>query len=389
MRFLTADKIYDGNTWLPNGTVIGVNDTGEIVSIKNDNQIGAEYFEGILAPGFVNVHCHLELSHMKDVIPENTGLIPFLRTIPAHRNDFSTEQKKVARHAAYEELIRNGVVAVGDIANTTDAIDLRGRKLMHFQTFVEAIGFTKTNALKCFDYALQTYNEYSKQQIEGTIIRQSIVPHAPYSVSAALFGYIGTPIGRRIISIHNQESNEENEFYESRLGGVCELLAGLGINYNEFIPTGKSSLQSYGEWLLPDCSLILVHNTFTSREDVLYAKNRFADVHWCLCPNANLYIENRLPDIRLLHNENSKICIGTDSLASNHQLSILAELVTIKKAYPEFSWEILLKWGTKNGAEALKMSETLGTIAIGKTPGILQIKNLGNSNLEPVVNRIV
>ncbi len=389
MRFLTADKIHDGNNWLPYGTVIEVSDKGEIVSIKNVSQKDAEYFEGILAPGFVNVHCHLELSHMKDVIPEHTGLIPFLRTIPAHRNDFNAEQKKAARHAAYEELIRNGVVAVGDIANTSETIDLRARKQIHFQTFVEAIGFTEANALKCFDFALHTHNEYSKQQLDQPILKQSIVPHAPYSVSAKLFAYISTHIGSNVISIHNQESKEENEFYESRQGGVCELLAGLGINYNEFMPTGKSSLQSYGEWLLPACSLILVHNTFTSREDVLYAKNRFADTHWCLCPNANLYIENKLPDICLLYNENVNVCIGTDSLASNHQLSILAELVTIKKAYPEFSWEILLKWGTKNGAEALKMNETLGTIAIGKTPGILQIKNLGNSNLETIVKRIL
>src|ERR1700752_4673982 len=124
MPFITASRIHDGHTWLPEGTVIEVADDGSVVALHDHTmQDKATHYDGILSPGLVNAHCHLELSHMKGVVPQHTGLIPFLKTIPLHRNDRTEEQKKTARHEAYLELLRNGVVAVGDIANTTDTLD--------------------------------------------------------------------------------------------------------------------------------------------------------------------------------------------------------------------------------------------------------------------------
>src|SRR5580658_1874420 len=108
MRFLTANKIHNGRGWLPEGSVIEVADDGTVISISNKPNKEAVFYEGILTPGFVNVHCHLELSHMKGLVPEHTGLIPFLKNIPRHRNDFTEEQKKAARHKAYNELLQNG-----------------------------------------------------------------------------------------------------------------------------------------------------------------------------------------------------------------------------------------------------------------------------------------
>ena len=93
-----------------------------------------------------------------------------------------------------------------------------------------------------------------------------------------------------------------------------------------------------------------------------------------LCPNANLYIENRLPNINLLLKSGANICIGTDSLASNHQLSVMAELETIHQYYPEIAWEKLLGWATYNGASALQMQQSIGSFEAGKRPGIVQIK---------------
>lgn len=112
------------------------------------------------------------------------------------------------------------------------------------------------------------------------------------------------------------------------------------------------------------------------------------NVYWCLCPNANLYIENALPDIDMFMQHHAKVCVGTDSLASNHQLSVLAELYTIKQRYPQISWETLLSWGTYNGACALQMDEQLGSFAPGKQPGIVQLKGL-DSDAPPTAQRII
>lgn len=389
MPFLTANKIHNGHGWLPDGTVIEVSENGTILSVQSGPNEDAIFYEGVLSPGFVNVHCHLELSHMKSVVGEHTGLIPFLKNIPQHRNDFTEEQKKIARHNAHSELLQNGVIAIGDIANTTDSFDLRELGQMHFSTFVESLGFNDAKAPGNFGYAINSYKAYSNQQAKAKRLKQSIVPHAPYSVSSSLFRLIDVHEKGAIISIHNQESIDEDTYYKTKQGGVPELLQLFGIDDSGFVPSGKSSLQTYLKWMSPGHPFIFVHNTCSLKEDVQFAHSMLKEAFWCLCPNANLYIENKLPDINMFISEGANICIGTDSLASNHQLCILSELYTIKKYFPHLHWELLLTWATNNGAHALQMHDIIGSIDVGKTPGIILLKGLNQSDTKPSVKRII
>ena len=386
--FITAPLIHNGHCFMPEGTTISINEGGIINEILTEPAGGTLHYEGILVPGFINTHCHLELSHMQGTIQEHTGLVPFLKNVTLKRNEYTGEQKSTARQTAYNSLINNGIVAVGDIANTTDSLGLRLMDKLHFHTFIEALGFSDIKAARSFGYALGTFEAFAAQGQGKKILRQTITPHAPYSVSAALFRAIDSHNEQGILSIHNQESEEENKYYRVKEGGITDLLGTMGIDDNYFKPTGLSSLQSYMEWLTPGRQYIFVHNTFTSIEDIQYIKARINSAYWCLCPNANLYIENRLPDINMLLNEGVNICIGTDSLASNHQLCILSELLTIKENYPAINWETLLSWGTCNGARALQMQDTLGTIEPGKQPGIVQLTGIGEAE-KPVIKRVV
>lgn len=389
MQFISAARIHDGHSWLAAGTTIEVANDGTIVELHSAPVDGTTMHEGIIAPGFVNVHCHLELSHMRGVATERTGLIPFLKNIPRYRNTFSEEVKKEARHRALADMLEAGIVAIGDIANTADTTDLRALDKMHFHTFVEALGFNEAGAHRAFSYAEQTYDAYASQQPCGShALRQSIVPHAPYSVSSVLFRLIDAHQPGAVMCIHNQESEEENKFYMRKEGKVRELLHELGIDDGQFSPTGMSSLASYMKWLSPERSYIFVHNTYSDAADVACARALAGITHWCLCPNANLYIENRLPDVDMLMAQDVNICIGTDSLASNHQLCVLSELATIKEKYPHIGWETLLRWGTANGAQALHMQGSIGTIAPGKKPGLLAISNLDTGS-KPAVKRIL
>ncbi len=387
---LTASRIHNGYTWLPLGAVLEVADDGSIVAFHDSSrQEDAFWYDGILCPGFVNVHCHMELSHMKGAIPERTGLIPFLQRVTFHRNEFTEGQKAVARHAAYNELLQNGIVATGDIANGAETLDLRGLDKMHIHTFVECIGFTEEHAQQRFDFSEKIYRDFAAQQLKEKQLSQSIIPHAPYSLSAPLFRLIDAYDKDALISIHNQESIEETKFYTDKTGAVNNLLNGFNIDTTFFRPSGKSSLQTYLEYFSPSHPFIFVHNTYTTKEDIIFAQSRMPGTHWCLCPNANKYIENRLPDLDLLLQEARNICIGTDSLASNHQLCILSELYTIKQQYPGFDWGLLLRWGTLNGAAALQMQDKVGSIEPGKQPGILQITGLDDTASKPKVKRII
>ena len=156
-----------------------------------------------------------------------------------------------------------------------------------------------------------------------------------------------------------------------------------------FTPTGKSSLQSYFEKLNTAKNKILVHNTNITEKDILFAKGN--DVFFCLCPNANLYIENNLPPINLLRKNQCNIIIGTDSLASNHSLSILDELKTIAQNFPHIPLEEMLQWATLNGAKALQMDDKIGSFEKGKKPGVILLEGSTSTtiNADTSVRRLI
>lgn len=370
---LTATRIHDGFHFLPQGSVLEVTDTGTILAIHGAEGLPeATHHDGILCPGFTNAHCHLELSHLKDIIPQKTGLIPFLQAVIKTREYFTDEQRKAARHEACSELIEGGVVAVGDIVNTPDTLDLRTRADLHLHTFVECIGSDENGAERRYEAMTAVQAAFAAQPTTaGMLSRQSIVPHAPYSVSERLFRLISNYDEAAVISVHNQESEAEREWYISGTGPVRELLSGLGLDLKSFSPSGKSSLRTYTGWISSAHPLLLVHNTDTRVEDVVEAEARFPRIAWCLCPGANLYIEGRLPDVPMLMQHAQTICLGTDSLASNTGLSILAEMRILKKYFPQLEPETLLCWATRNGAQALGMDDHIGGFEPGKKPGIL------------------
>ncbi|QQR94699.1 MAG: amidohydrolase family protein [Bacteroidota bacterium] len=123
-----------------------------------------------------------------------------------------------------------------------------------------------------------------------------------------------------------------------------------------------------------------VHNTFSSDDDIQFAIKNVKKAWWCFCPNANLYIENTLPEIERITKATENILIGTDSLASNDQLSILSELKIITNKFPQITLHQLLTWSTINGAKALKMDNELGTLEKGKKPGLVLIENVDLQN---------
>ena len=150
-----------------------------------------------------------------------------------------------------------------------------------------------------------------------------------------------------------------------------------------FKPSGKSSLQTYFQKLEKAAQVILVHNTFTKQADINFIKqSRDAETVWfCLCANANLYIENALPPLDLFCKNACNMVIGTDSLASNHSLSLLDEMKTIQQHFPTVGLEEMLRWATQNGAKALQMDDALGNLQPGKKPGLVLIENLENGRL--------
>ena len=383
-RKFRANKLFTGHKFLDNDAVLVTDENGSVQEIVSLEAAGdaVESFNGILCPGFINTHCHLELSHMKGMIPPKSGMISFLLSVMKHR-DIDKEIVLQAMAEAESAMLDKGIVAVGDICNTTDTLALKKQGNLLYHNFIEALGFVGALADQRFEIAHKVFLQFaSLYNIPAE--SNSIVPHSPYSVSAELFQKIVDFPGNHLLTIHNQESEEENEFFRDGSGDFLRLYKSMGIDISFHKGNKKTSLQNFANRFYRNQSLILVHNVHTNKEDLEYIDLYSAikeNLYFCLCPNANLYINERLPDLEMLVKYSSNIVIGTDSLASNHQLDILEELKTLQKEYPSIETVELLKWATINGANALQLSDVLGSFEPGKQPGIVLIRNADEDTL--------
>ena len=372
---LKGDKLFDGYRFLEDDKTLIIDEQGTIRDLVALDEAGedVQQISGILSPGFINCHCHLELSHMKGLIPERTGLGKFVLNVVQQRH-FPDEEILLAIQKAEDEMLVNGIVAVGDICNNALTVSQKTKGRMYYHNFIETSGFNPEIARQRFERSVNFFGEYAKNY-SIPVESNSITPHAPYSVTDELWGLLINFPGNHLFTIHNQEMAGENEWFMNKKGEMAALYSAMNIDVSFFKPSGKSSLQTYLSKFLHNQSVILVHNLHTSEEDVLFSKNSGQQIHWCLCPNANLYISSQLPNIDRLMNNDCTIVLGTDSLASNNQLSILAEMKTIQKHFPHIEMEKMLQWATSNGAKALQLDAVLGSFEKGKRPGVIIIEN--------------
>lgn len=377
-RKLNADRIFDGYHIYDSHHTLIMDEKGTIIELTADPeaQNDAEHYQGLLCPGFINAHCHLELSHLKDVIPPHTGLIPFLMQVVGKRN-FPMEEilEKIA--LAEQEMFDGGIVAVGDIGNTDNTVAAKKSSSIKWNNFVEILGIDDQKATSYLNHYNQVLNAFDAvtHEIPKDHFKSALVPHAPYTISPETFKLINKATEGRVISVHNQETPAEDELYQSGTGDFLKFIRLFGHETSPLPVTGKSALRSWLPHFNLGQRLLLVHNTFIPEDDIRFAMNyaleHLSGLHFCLCVNANLYIENSLPPVKQLMAAGASIVLGTDSYSSNFQLSIAAEIRSIREHFPTVPLETVLQWATLNGAEALDRKNELGSFEKGKTPGVV------------------
>ena len=372
-RKYRAEKLFTGHEFLGEDWVLITNEVGKIIDTVPIHEAGESvvYYPGTLLPGFINAHCHLELSHMKGVIPKHTGLVDFLLSVLQHRSATDSLIQE-AIEKAETEMIQNGIVAVGDICNQTDTLLQKQKGRLKYHNFIETSAVLPAMAKTRFENALFVYHQFSDMPY-----RNSIVPHAPYSVSSELFSLITSLPGNNRLCMHNQETEAENELFRTGKGGFQRLYDALGMQHSFGNLPGNSSLQQVLPHFKPESSLMLVHNLAAHDNDIAWLLKKRpieeCETSFCICAGANLYISKQLPNIPMLSDSGIPLVIGTDSLASNDELNIYHELEIIHQHFPQIPWEKLFKWATLNGAIALGMNNQLGSFEKGKTPGVVQV----------------
>ncbi len=379
-RKFRANRLFDGYQFQDPDRVLITDEKGVIHDLVQIEDAGDDvvFYEGVLSPGFINCHCHLELSHLKNVIPPHTGLIEFLCSVVTKRG-FDPEIIQAEIALADAEMYANGIVAVGDIGNTADTATVKSKSGIRWQNFVEVLSFTDAKAAENFDHyrsvAQQMQQALSTASLEH---RTSLVPHAPYTISPETFRMINEATAGQVISIHNQEHPAEDELYRTGGGAYLKLFSIFDLHSSPFPVTGMSSIRSVLPYFNNGQTIFLVHNTFMPEEDIIwanaYARENGLKLIYCLCINANLYIENQTPPVELFLKHNCTVVLGTDSYSSNWQLSIAKEMASLK-LHKGLKDEQVLRFATMNGAKALKWDDVLGSFEKGKQPGVVLLSN--------------
>jgi aminodeoxyfutalosine deaminase len=374
MRKFSAHRIYPVSGRPIDFGIIETNDDGTILKIRETGgkpveEAGLEFHSGIIIPGLVNAHCHLELSHLEGLITQLTGISGFVSEIAGH-SAADPERIRSAAYRADRAMYLAGISAAGDISNTGYTLPIKMHSRIRYHTFIEVFGLNADQADERFDRAMRIAGEFS-----AAGQRLSLSPHAPYSVSAKLWEKISAGQGLNgRISIHHDESQQERDLLEIGQGKLADYLRQSGFDLSVIPEEAPDILGLLGKYV-KDSEWILVHNTLTDPFRPAFSGR--TGLHWVLCPRSNLFIENRLPDLNGFAGSGLNVCLGTDSLASNHSLSVLDEMKLIMEAAPEIDFETILQWATMNGARALGLDDTAGSLEPGKNPGLVNIPVFG------------
>ncbi|MGE0089596.1 MAG: amidohydrolase family protein [Bacteroidales bacterium] len=371
MRRISANYIFPvTKPPLKNG-IVEMDDDGSISNIiDTKGQLtesrNLEFYNGVIVPGFVNTHCHLELSELKGQLSQGLTIPGFISKMISYKKQVDTD-KAIAAATFHDELMQqNGIVAVADIVNSSITTDLKTQSKIYYHNLIELIGLGK-NETDIFNKGLQIYQDFKSLGLSA-----SMVPHAPYSVSENLFDLLGrfAVENNSILSIHNQESEAENNMFRNKNGKLVDLFSTIGINLDDWTPTGQNSAYFLLQKLPKENVCLFVHNLYSTKNELNAIYHGFKDSYFVLCPLSNYYIENKYPNLDNFLPFTDKITIGTDSLASNYKLSILDEMKTLVRLKPSISFETILQWATINGARALKIDQSVGSLEINKKPGL-------------------
>ena len=364
------------------GTILGVGSCAE----------GEDVQEGALVPGFVNGHCHVELSHLYKKFRKGTGMAGFIDQINELRDWAGNDVKARLVQEWMDKMWADGVSAMADISNDESSFEVKKAHKMYTRTFLEVFG---SEPQMCEEVMAGVRDLNAKADEVG--IDAAPTPHSCYTMSPQLLSAsAGAGLERGFISYHSQESQEEEDLLLTGTGAMYENRKRSGMSTPPV--TGESSLKYFIDRLADakpapyDEHILLVHNVCLAQSDIDAAKKVMKNVYWTVCPLSNIFIHNALPPIPLMIENDLTVMVGTDSLSSNDDLDMVKELYCLHENFPQVAMTQLLQWACHNGAKFLKKDDVLGTLTVGKKPGLVLISNVdkdGNLTGESRSHRVI
>ena len=351
---------------------------GTILRAGPCEDIAAEEYvvDGAIVPGFVNAHCHVELSHLHGKFVKGTGMAGFIDQINALRDWAGRDAKVVLVKEWMDRMWQRGVSAMADISNDDSSFDVKKNHPMYTRTFLEVFGSEPEQCEGVMDEVRQL-NEVA----DAAGIDAAPTPHSCYTMSPQLLtASVAAGLEKGWLSYHSQESQEEEDLLMTGSGAMYENRKRSGMSTPPV--TGESSLKYFIDRLAAgrpapyDERILLVHNVCLKQDDIDAARKVMNNVYWAVCPLSNIFIHNAMPPIPLMRKNGLAITVGTDSLSSNDDLDMVRELYCLHEAFPEVPMSELFVWACLNGARFLAREDRLGSLTAGKRPGIVLVTDV-------------
>jgi cytosine/adenosine deaminase-related metal-dependent hydrolase len=376
-RRVTAEYIYTSGPSgvIRNGYVEYDEADGTIVSVGECAE-GEEITPGALAPGFVNGHCHIELSHLHGKFRKGTGMAGFIDQINELRDWAGREEKTRLVKVWMDKMWAAGVSAMADISNDDASFEVKKCHDMYTRTFLEVFG-SEPHMCEGVMAEVTALNELA----DKAGIDAAPTPHSCYTMSPELLSASAAAgLAKGFLSYHSQESQEEEDLLRTGTGAMYENRKRSGMSTPPV--TGESSLKYFLQRLAAAADapyeqhILLVHNVCLEQEDIEAAKEKMKNVFWAICPLSNIFIHNALPPVGLMRENGLDIMLGTDSLSSNDDLDMVKEMYCLHANFPEVPMAEIITWATLNGARFLAKEDVMGSLETGKRPGIVRINNI-------------
>lgn len=357
------------------GGAVVLDDAGRVVAVGGGAALRARYAQArwsreqaILMPGLVNAHVHLELSRLRGETRSGGGFGPWVTSMMERRAVLRPEQDLEAIDAAVSELLRAGTAAIGEITNTLASVEALSTAPLLGRVFHEVFGLSRDAG-----GAMRESAERRREALSSwpAHLGYALAPHTLYSlhpeVVRELVALAREHGGRT--SLHLAEHAAERAFLRDGSGPFADFVAARGADTQGFSPPGLSPV-AYAEQLgVLGPSLIAVHLCAVEPDELSTVARSGA--HVVLCPRSNLYIELKLPPLFALLDAGLTPGLGTDSLASNTTLDVLAEAAALRDRFPQVDPGLLVSMATWYGAVALGLEHRVGALKPGLSPGLV------------------
>jgi cytosine/adenosine deaminase-related metal-dependent hydrolase len=328
-----------------------------------------------ILPALVNAHTHLELSYLHERVAPSASFNEWVMTLMALRRTYPDPSAPPIIEAARRAIAHAraaGTGLFGDVSNTLVTVPLLREARMPAQVFYELIGFSHPDPPARVREARAAADAAGP---DSGGVRVSVAPHAPYSVSAALFMAIRADVDAHpgsVTTVHLGESAAEVELLVQGSGPARAMLEQLGVWTNEWQIPGVPPTEYLARlgFLSPDS--LVVHGVQFTSEDL--ARVKAAGSPLVACPRSNVYVGVGAPPLASFYAAGIPVAFGTDSLASVADLNMFAELAEARRIAPAVPARDLLRSATLIGARALRYGEQYGSIEAGKRASLIAVR---------------